>query len=192
MTAIDTKSRINRAPMLTLWAAVVTERLGFDHSFALTLGQAVAGPSAYAKGEGMVVDLLGRAVPVMRTPEGLRAVSKGKPETRPASRNTSTPSSPPRIKEACAAMAELAAAQEPATSTATASACMSRSDRRCPKANPAGVRRASSICAKCAAPLATECRRLSLPPAAPRYPAADCPKDGDAKGEACHGSQREE
>ena len=90
MTAIDTKIRINRAPMLTLWAAVVAERLGFDHSFALTLGQAVAGLSAYAKGvslgileprpdlirergdrlgegEGMVVDLLGRAVPVVRT-----------------------------------------------------------------------------------------------------------------------------
>ena len=46
MRAIDTKIRINRAPMLTLWAAVVAERLGFDHAFALTLGQAVAGSSA--------------------------------------------------------------------------------------------------------------------------------------------------
>ena len=59
-----------------------------------------------------------------------------------------------------------------------------------PKANLAGVRRASSICARCAAPRAAECRRLSLPPAAPRAPAGDCPKDGDAKGDACHGSQR--
>ena len=36
--------------MLTLWAAVVAERLGFDRPTALTLGQAVAGLSAYAKG----------------------------------------------------------------------------------------------------------------------------------------------
>ena len=39
-----------RVPVLTLWAAVVAERLGFDHTTALTLGQAVAGLSAYAKG----------------------------------------------------------------------------------------------------------------------------------------------
>ena len=42
--------KINRAPVLTLWAAVVAERLGFDRDTALTLGQAVAGLSAYAKG----------------------------------------------------------------------------------------------------------------------------------------------
>jgi hypothetical protein len=42
--------RINRVPVLTLWAAVVAERLGFDRDTALTLGQAVAGLSAYAKG----------------------------------------------------------------------------------------------------------------------------------------------
>ena len=34
---------INRAPVLTLWAAVVAERLGFDRATSLTLGQAVAG-----------------------------------------------------------------------------------------------------------------------------------------------------
>ena len=32
----------NGAPVLTLWAAVVAERLGFDRAFALTLGQAEA------------------------------------------------------------------------------------------------------------------------------------------------------
>ena len=41
---------INRAPVLTLWAAVVAERLGFDRDAALTLGRAVAGLNAYAKG----------------------------------------------------------------------------------------------------------------------------------------------
>ena len=43
MTDADGNIRINRAPVLTLWAAVVAERLGFDRATALTLGQAVAG-----------------------------------------------------------------------------------------------------------------------------------------------------
>jgi hypothetical protein len=102
MPELSDTIRINRAPVLTLWAAVVAERLGFDRDTALTLGQAVAGLSAYAKGvslgiiepkpelvrergewlgegEQLHVDLLGRAVPVVRTPDGLRAVNKGKP-----------------------------------------------------------------------------------------------------------------
>jgi hypothetical protein len=33
----------NRAPVLTLWAAVVAEVLGFEHGEALTLGRAVTG-----------------------------------------------------------------------------------------------------------------------------------------------------
>ncbi len=41
---------INRAPVLTLWAAVVAQRLGFDADEALTLGKAVAGLNAQAKG----------------------------------------------------------------------------------------------------------------------------------------------
>ena len=97
-----TRVTVNRAPVLTLWAAVVAERLAFDRDEALTMGRVVAGLNAYAKGKSlgifkpapeevtrerrrlapgarMHVDLLHRAVPVMRTPEGLRAVSKGKP-----------------------------------------------------------------------------------------------------------------
>jgi hypothetical protein len=93
---------INRAPVLTLWAAVVAERLGFAHDEALTLGKAVAGLNAYSKGvrlgiyeptpkdvaeqrkkmkhgEALHVDLLHRAVPVTRTPDGLRALAKDKP-----------------------------------------------------------------------------------------------------------------
>jgi hypothetical protein len=41
---------INRAPVLTLWAAVVAELLGFRRDEALTLGRAVAGLNAYSKG----------------------------------------------------------------------------------------------------------------------------------------------
>ncbi len=94
--------KVNRAPVLTLWAAVVAERLGFDRDEALTMGRVVAGLNAYAKGKSLgifkpapeevrrererltkgaqlSVDLLHRAVPVLRSPEGLRALSKGKP-----------------------------------------------------------------------------------------------------------------
>ena len=93
---------INRAPVLTLWAAVVAERLGFDREEALTMGRVVAGLNAYAKGkalgifhpkpaevkekckalkhgEQLSVNLLHRAVPVLRTSEGLRALSKDRP-----------------------------------------------------------------------------------------------------------------
>jgi hypothetical protein len=95
--------QINRAPVLTLWATVVAERLGFDRDEALTLGRAVAGLNAYAKGvrlglftalapkkvaerkkalrsgQTLQIDLLGRAVPATATPEGLRALSKDQP-----------------------------------------------------------------------------------------------------------------
>jgi hypothetical protein len=40
---------VNRAPVLTLWAAVVAERLGHPADTALTLGRAVAGSSARIK-----------------------------------------------------------------------------------------------------------------------------------------------
>jgi hypothetical protein len=40
---------VNRAPVLTLWAAVVAERLGHPAETALTLGRAVAGSAARVK-----------------------------------------------------------------------------------------------------------------------------------------------
>ena len=92
---------VNRAPVMTLWAAVVAERLGFDRDEALTLGKTVAGLNAQAKGrrlgifepgevkseqardrpegEQYFVELLGRAVPVINTPDGVRATAKGAP-----------------------------------------------------------------------------------------------------------------
>jgi len=92
---------INRAPVLTLWAAVIAERLGFDRSEALTLAKAVAGLNAQSKGrrlgilnpheehpkkakakiadERFMVELLGRTVPAINTVDGIRATSKGKP-----------------------------------------------------------------------------------------------------------------
>ena len=41
---------MNRAPVLTLWATVVAEVLGFEHDEALTLGRTVAGLNADSKG----------------------------------------------------------------------------------------------------------------------------------------------
>jgi hypothetical protein len=41
--------RVNRAPVLTLWAAVVAERLGHPPETALSLASAVAGTAARAK-----------------------------------------------------------------------------------------------------------------------------------------------
>ncbi len=99
----------NRAPVLTLWAAVVAEHLGFDRDEALTLGKAVAGLTAQSKGQRLGiftpspeavrrqraemasaagvfhVALLGRAVPVLHTDEGLRAAGKDQKPVAPKS-----------------------------------------------------------------------------------------------------------
>ena len=99
----EKRVKINRAPVMTLWAAVVAERFGYDHETALTLGKAVAGLNAQSKGkrlgifseakqrpeeyeqkarkpgENSLVTVLGRPVPVMRTTEGIRATAKGDP-----------------------------------------------------------------------------------------------------------------
>ena len=83
---------INRAPVMTLWAVVVAERLGYDPEAALSLGKSVAGlnaqakgrrlglfeesieedlkkrePKARAPGEQLSVELLGRLVPAVQT-----------------------------------------------------------------------------------------------------------------------------
>jgi hypothetical protein len=97
------KVEINRAPVLTLWAAVVAERLGYDHEAALTRGKAVAGLNAHSKSRRLgiidestdhdqkrdqsaqkpakpsVVTVLGRPVPAIRTEEGVRATRDGQP-----------------------------------------------------------------------------------------------------------------
>ena len=62
MSYTPAQLHVTRAPVLTLWAAVVAERLGFDRDTALTLGQAMAGLSAYAKGVSLgIIDAAARA-----------------------------------------------------------------------------------------------------------------------------------
>ena len=92
---------INRAPALTLWAAVVPRRLGFDWEEALTLGCAVAGLNVYTKGKALglfeptpeavkekrrqlqrekgafSIDLMNRKVPAVHTDAGMRQARKG-------------------------------------------------------------------------------------------------------------------
>ena len=97
----NNKITINRAAVLTLWASIVAERLGHGKQEALTLGRAVAGLNAQSKGRRLgiyaekteeekqkekkqaqasglpTVALLGRSVPVVKTPQGLRAAIQG-------------------------------------------------------------------------------------------------------------------
>jgi hypothetical protein len=47
MAEAGDKIRTNRAPVLTLWAVVLAERLGFERATALMLGQAVLGQAAW-------------------------------------------------------------------------------------------------------------------------------------------------
>src|SRR3954447_5491572 len=133
--------RVNRAPVLTLWATVVAERLGFARDAALTLGRAVAGSSPPMKGrargiyepseespseaaeerrEGLKPDetfgvrLLGRTVPAIRTPDGIRAMEK---DFRPASAASVgrylAGKFGDHLDEVRAAMEQLAASQSP-------------------------------------------------------------------------------
>ena len=128
---------VNRAPVLTLWAAVVAERLGYKRAEALTLGRAVAGLNAQSKGrrlgimkkverteeekaarrakigEATMVMLLGRGVTAKRTKDGLRAVDE---------KGVATPESVERylkskfgeaLEDVITAMRELAAAYPP-------------------------------------------------------------------------------
>jgi len=92
---------INRAPVLTLWASVVARRLGFRRDEALTLGRAIAGLDVHSRpavkllapspkaikqrrremkgGKRIQLDLMQRAVPVVHTPQGLRALAHDRP-----------------------------------------------------------------------------------------------------------------
>jgi hypothetical protein len=135
--------KINRAPVLTLWAAVVAERLGFAPDEALSLGRAVAGLNAYAKGvalgvftptpdevkrqrqrmhaaERMTVDLLQRAVPAQQTAAGLRALSKDRPIHPEGVQRYLKSKFGERLDDVHHAMGQLAASRSPARLAAEA------------------------------------------------------------------------
>jgi hypothetical protein len=94
---------MNRAPVLTLWAAVVAEALGYEHDTAFTLGKGLAGLNAQSKGrllgiygrrespvderspkktglgEEFWIEICDRSIPVKNTRDGVRAVTKDEP-----------------------------------------------------------------------------------------------------------------
>jgi hypothetical protein len=121
---------------MTLWPAVVAERLGFDEDESLTIGKVVAGLNAYAKGvrlgiytpdreklkrerkkppteEVLRVDVLHRAVPVVRTKDGLRALSHDKPVSPDSVRRYLVSKFKDALPEVKAAMEGLAASLPP-------------------------------------------------------------------------------
>src|SRR5271168_1406459 len=126
--------RVNRAPVLTLWAAVVAERMGYAPDTALTLGRFVAGSSARAKARRLgisdekqeaeerharaaelkprrqTVHLLGRDIPVLAAGDGtLRAEDDGKPASAKSVQAYIARAFGDRRSEARAAMDALAA-----------------------------------------------------------------------------------
>lgn len=132
-----TSIEINRAPVLTLWAAVVAERLGYRRDEALTLGKAVAGLNAntkakalglYGRAEGPkaarartrleageidTIELLHRAVPVEHTGGGIRAANKGRVITPESVRTYLDKKFGEGLKPAREAMTELARSIRP-------------------------------------------------------------------------------
>ncbi len=130
--------RINRAPALPLWAAVVADRLGHPPETALTLGRFVAESSARAKARRLViadekheaeerparaaelkpqrqtVHLLGRDVPVLAADDGtLRAGDDGKPASAKSVQSCIARAFGDRLGEARSAMKALAASLPP-------------------------------------------------------------------------------
>jgi len=94
---------VNRAPFLCLWAAVVARRLGFQEGEALSLAKAFTGLTAQSKAQRLglsqprpevereviraereakgaeYIEFLDRYIPVIRTAEGIRALSGTSP-----------------------------------------------------------------------------------------------------------------
>lgn len=127
--------RVNRAPVLTLWAAVVAERLGHPPETALSLASAVAGTAAHAKAKRLglaegrersngdmrdavaptrLLRLLGRDIPVIDAEGTDLAVSAdGKPAPAQPVRNYLARAFGERLGEARGAMEALAARLPP-------------------------------------------------------------------------------
>jgi hypothetical protein len=129
---------VNRAPVLTLWATVVAERLGQPHETALTLGRAVAGSAARVKARSIgreetkadrdrdtprlrpehvtaPVTLLGREIRLLPTEDGeLRAADGDKPADPAGVQRYLVKAFGEHLDEVRQAMEELADRYEPA------------------------------------------------------------------------------
>jgi hypothetical protein len=130
------KITINRAPVLTLWGAVVAERMGYDAEAALSLGKCLAGLNAQSKGrslgiygpakgpepgrpkkaglgEEFWVELCGRPLPARNTEQGVRAVVQDQPIPAEPVRKYLQSKFGEHLEAVRNAMAELAGAFEP-------------------------------------------------------------------------------
>jgi hypothetical protein len=132
--------KVNRSPVLTLWATVVAERLGYNHDEALTLGRMVTSLDAQAKGkrlgiykehverkekraeelkkklkqgEVFLVQIVGRTVPAKMTDHGIRAVTEGKPVDPESVNRYLEKKFGPELGDVRAAMEKLAKAYSP-------------------------------------------------------------------------------
>jgi hypothetical protein len=129
------KIEINRAPVLTLWAAIVAQRRGYSPDEALTLGRGLAGLNARSMGrrlgifeeskgkstgketrsiKGESVTLMGRTVPAVQSAQGLRAAADGKPIDPQSVQSYLEQKFGENLKESRAAMEQLAKAYTPA------------------------------------------------------------------------------
>jgi hypothetical protein len=128
---------VNRAPVLTLWGAVVAERLGHPADTALTLGRAVAGSSARIKARSIgreerkadrdadtprlavqhvtaPVFLLGKTIRLLPTADGeLRAAEGDQPANPTAVQRYLANAFGDHLDAVRAAMKELAGRYEP-------------------------------------------------------------------------------
>ncbi len=130
--AKDGAIRVNRAPVLTLWAAVVAERLGYSRETALSFGSVVAGTAARAKARrlGLAEEhearprpapspretqrLLGRDIPLTHDADGLVLAERdGHPAPPAPVAAYLTRAFGPRLAEVRAAMEALADSLEP-------------------------------------------------------------------------------
>jgi len=128
--------KINRAPVLALWGAVVAERLGYDTESALSLGKALSGLNAQAKGrrlgifhakkapdggpskkiglgEEFWIELCGRGIPSKNTADGIRAVMRDKPVDPAAAQRYLEKKFGDDLKRVKEAMRDLAESLEP-------------------------------------------------------------------------------
>lgn len=128
---------VNRAPVLTLWIAVVAERLGHPADTALTLGRAVAGSAARVKARSIgreerkvdrdadtprlrlehvtaPVFLLGKEIRLLANADGeLRAADGALPADPLAVQRYPTKAFGDRLDEVRAAMRQLADRYDP-------------------------------------------------------------------------------
>jgi hypothetical protein len=131
-----TKIAINRAPVLTIWAAVVAERLGHSRSTALTLGKTIAGKVAFSKAQTIgrakkrdagasapprpagertkLLAFMGRHCTMVETVSGWMALSDGKPISPKEVEQYLEEKFGDRLEETRLVMTELAMSRSPA------------------------------------------------------------------------------